>query len=295
ARAEKGRALLVALLDVSAPRETRAYARGDQGRMTAVAQPSVDEQYAAAFRRWGLDVDGTAEEDVVARLRAEPGPGVEEGLAGLDGWMLARRRQKGPEAGWRRLVRVAGQLDPSGRRRQLRALLAGASQPHEEVVAGLTRALLPWTALCELEHGPDWRRLLELRGGGGPGAGAGRGGAPVRPAGGGGAGVWRERGRGGGHGRAAPGRDGAAGPGGAARRAGQTAGAAGAPAGGHRVLPGGPGPASSPGRRPGQGASQGRTGGERRGRVARPGPPAAGQSRDALSTRLRPVRAEEAG
>jgi serine/threonine-protein kinase len=164
ARAEKNRILLAALLDVSAPRETRTYVSDDKGRLMALAEPSEDEQYAAAFRRWGLDIDGTAEAEVVARLRDEPEPVVQEILAGLDGWMLGRRRQKRPESEWQRLLRVAGQLDQNGRRRQLRALLSGESQPHEEAVAGLTRVLLPWTALCELERGPHWRRLLELRG-----------------------------------------------------------------------------------------------------------------------------------
>jgi hypothetical protein len=109
-RAERNQALRAALLDVSAPQETRAYQGGAGGRMTALAQPSANEQYAAAFRRWGLDVDGSPEAEVLARLRQEPGPVVQELIAALDGWMRERRSQKRPEAEWRRLYRLAEQL-----------------------------------------------------------------------------------------------------------------------------------------------------------------------------------------
>jgi hypothetical protein len=105
-RARKNAALMAALADISAPRETRRYAPGESGRVMAVAEPSVEEQYAAAFRRWGVDVDRTPEAELVARLQQEPEPVRQEVLAGLDAWMLERRRKKAPEARWRRLVRV---------------------------------------------------------------------------------------------------------------------------------------------------------------------------------------------
>src|SRR5262245_23807492 len=136
-RAKKNRALREAVLDVAAPPEAGAYAPDEAGRMAAPAQPSVDEQYAAAFRRWGLDVDGAPEALVVARLGAEPDTVVQELIAALDGWMLERRRQKRPEAQWRRLFRVAEQLDRSERHRWLRTLLVGASPPRAASVAGL--------------------------------------------------------------------------------------------------------------------------------------------------------------
>ena len=162
-RAERNRALLLAVLDVSAPQETRAYHRDEAGRPTALAQPSVDEQYAAAFRRWGLDVDGTAEAEVVARLGAQPEPAVQELIAGLDSWMLERRRQKRPEAEWRRLFRVADQLDRSDQHRRLRALLIGGSPPRPASVAGLVGAGSPWPAMWELARGNNWRELHEVR------------------------------------------------------------------------------------------------------------------------------------
>jgi serine/threonine-protein kinase len=169
-RAQKTRALLVALLDVSAPREARAYPGDGSGRVMALAQPNVDEQYAAAFRRWGLDVDHTPEAEALARLGEEPEAVVQELIAALDAWMLERRWAKRPEARWRRLWRLAEQLDRSDRRRQLRALLIGGAPPRAESVAGLVGAS-PWPALWELARGNDWRRLQELRGPVGPATG----------------------------------------------------------------------------------------------------------------------------
>jgi serine/threonine-protein kinase len=122
-RARKNRALLEAVLDVSAPVESSVYTHDEAGRVALPAQLSVDEQYAAAFRRWGLDVDSAAEAEAVARLSAEPPIVEQELIAALDGWMMERRRRKRPEAEWRRLFRVAEQLDRNERHRQLRALL----------------------------------------------------------------------------------------------------------------------------------------------------------------------------
>jgi tetratricopeptide (TPR) repeat protein len=164
-RAEKNRVLLQELLDVSAPHETSTYRSDASGQVVALVQPSVDEQYAAVFRRrWDdLDIDRTAEAEVIARLGAEPQPVIEEVLASLDAWMMDRRRKKQPEAQWRRLVRIAEQLDHNSRRQQLRALLAGNWQPPLGIVAALTGMSPPWSVLWELEHGDRCRRLGELR------------------------------------------------------------------------------------------------------------------------------------
>jgi serine/threonine-protein kinase len=157
-RAKKNRALLEAVLDVSAPQETRP----DQaGRLMVLNQPSVEEQYAAAFRGWGLDVDGTAEAEAAQRLRAEPDVVVQEVIAALDGWMLERRGRR--TAPWRRLFRIADRLDRSDRRRLLRALLVGGLPPRAEWVAGLAGVGSPWPALWEQARGNTWRQLLEVR------------------------------------------------------------------------------------------------------------------------------------
>ncbi len=163
-RAVKSRTLRDALLDIAAPREDPPSARDDRGRLLALAQPSVDEQYAAAFRAWGLELG--RERQAVARLRDEPEPALQEILAGLDEWMTFRRLAlKRPRADWAPLRRLADELDRNGVRRELRALLAGERPPRRErVVTGLTYGLLPWIGLYELERGPHWRHLLELRG-----------------------------------------------------------------------------------------------------------------------------------
>jgi serine/threonine-protein kinase len=162
-RAQKNSALLEAVQDVSAPQEISAYTHDEAGRATLLAQPSVDEQYAAAFRRWGLDLDSAAEAEVVARLGAEPPVVVQELIAALDGWMMERLRRKRPEAEWRRLFRVAEQLDRSDRHRRLRLVLAGVSPPRAETVAGMVGVRSLWPALWDLEYGNPWRHLLEVR------------------------------------------------------------------------------------------------------------------------------------
>jgi serine/threonine-protein kinase len=162
-RARKTRALLDAVLDVSAPQESSVYTRDRMGRMLVLSRPSVNEQYAAAFRNWGLDVDGTAEDEVVERLRQEPDVVVQELIAGLDAWMLERRRRNHPEAEWRRLVRVADRLERDDRHRQLRALLLGGLPPRTDSVAGLVGMGSPWPALWEVARGNAWRHLPEVR------------------------------------------------------------------------------------------------------------------------------------
>jgi serine/threonine-protein kinase len=161
-RAQKDRVLLAALRDVSVPHETLAYVHDQASWPIVLAQPSADAEYAAAFRRWGLDVNGTAEAEVVARLALEPDAVVQELIAALDGWMLERLRNR-PGADWRRLFRVAEQLDGSARRRRLRSLLVSGAPPRAESAAGLVGVGSPWPALWEVARGSAWRALLELR------------------------------------------------------------------------------------------------------------------------------------
>jgi tetratricopeptide (TPR) repeat protein/tRNA A-37 threonylcarbamoyl transferase component Bud32 len=163
-RAQKSSILLKDLLDISTPSDAQRFQRDTAG-LAVMLQPSAEEQYAGAFRRrWpDLDIDKSAEGEIVARLSAEPPAVVEEVLAGLDAWMMQRRRQRPQGHEWRRLLQLAEQLDQSSQRRQLRGLLAGAWQPPLGIVASLTGAPLPWSALWELEQGERWRRLVVLR------------------------------------------------------------------------------------------------------------------------------------
>jgi serine/threonine-protein kinase len=161
-RAKKNRALLDAVLDVSGPQETRPDTPDGAGLLRVLNLPSADEQYAAGFRRWGLDMDRMAEAEVVERLRAEPDVVVQELIAALDGWMMERRRGR-PQAQWRRLFRIAEQLDRSDRHHRLRALLVDGLPPRAEWVAGLVGVGSPWSALWEPARGVTWRHLLEVR------------------------------------------------------------------------------------------------------------------------------------
>jgi Flp pilus assembly protein TadD len=162
ARAQANRTLTEALVDLDGPPNPKEYARDESGQWRSMGERDRDKQYAAAFRHWGLDIDGSAEAEVVARLAAEPEPVVQELIAALDTWALWRRQNR-PGEDWRRLFRVVDQLDPSDRRRGFRSLLLKGFSPGAEVVAGLVAARSPWQALWELPRGVAWRRLLELR------------------------------------------------------------------------------------------------------------------------------------
>jgi serine/threonine-protein kinase len=161
-RAEANRTLTDALVDLDGPPNPKQYARDESGQWRSMAGRDTDKLYAAVFRQWGLDIDGAAEAEVVARLAAEPEPVVQKLIAALDTWARWRRQNR-PGADWRRLFRVVDQLDGSDRRRRLRALALGEPSPGAEVVAGMVGARSPWQALWELQLGVYWRRLQELR------------------------------------------------------------------------------------------------------------------------------------
>jgi Tfp pilus assembly protein PilF len=162
-RARKNNQLLDALLNVAAPLETLTYKADTSGRMMAQAAPTLNEQYAAAFRRWGLDVDGPDEAEAVKRLGAEPESVRQEVVAALDVWTQAWQQEKSPEAKWRRLLRLAEGLDPSPPRRRLRALLLATWPQRPEEVAALVGAWSSWPALWARERASTWRRVQELR------------------------------------------------------------------------------------------------------------------------------------
>jgi serine/threonine-protein kinase len=163
-RWQKNDALRGYLLEVAAPSETGSYRADESGRLVAADQYSVSDQYAAAFQRWGLDIDRAAESEVLARLRQEPDVLRQDLIAGLDGWMQARWRQQRSMPGWRHLYQITEQLDGDDTRRQLRALLIEAAPPRPQVVAGLVGTASPWTAWWQLAQGSGWWRVQELRG-----------------------------------------------------------------------------------------------------------------------------------
>jgi serine/threonine-protein kinase len=162
-RAEANRTLTETLVDLTDPENSKEYARDESGQWRLMAARDIDKQYAAAFQHWGLDVDGAAETEVVARLAAEPEPVVQELIAALDKWVLWRQNR--PGADWRRLFRVVDQLDRSDRGRRFRGLLLEGFWPGAEGVAGMVGATSPWQALSlwELRRGVALSRLRELR------------------------------------------------------------------------------------------------------------------------------------
>jgi serine/threonine-protein kinase len=160
--ADRDRRLLVLLPDVRGPREGRKFRTDDQGFMVALAEPSADEQFAAAFREWGLDVDATPIEEAAARLKKRPVMVIEV-VAALDEWASERWRQK-PQGDWQRLAELATALDdhPDSQSRELRAILADGNLPGERALGELSHALLPLAALADVVPGEKRNQLRRL-------------------------------------------------------------------------------------------------------------------------------------
>ena len=80
-----------------------------------------DQSYAAAFREYGVDLDQCTEQQAAERLKSRP---VTVALAPwLDHWAYCRSGM-GNDAGRRKLLGVAGQIDPDVWRRKLRETTA---------------------------------------------------------------------------------------------------------------------------------------------------------------------------
>jgi Flp pilus assembly protein TadD len=97
----------------------------------------TDGRYLAAFRSYGLDVEGAHNAELAGRVRSRPARVVEAIVAALDDWCGERRRQRQPEARWRPLVRLASALDDSPWRNDLRARLLEplAGRPRADLLA----------------------------------------------------------------------------------------------------------------------------------------------------------------
>jgi tetratricopeptide (TPR) repeat protein len=87
------------------------------------------QEYARAFRDYGVDVEQLAVETSIDRLKTRP-PLVIPLAAALDEWADVRRRaSKRDSAGWKRLVAVARGIDPEPVRNQVRATLGQPVTP----------------------------------------------------------------------------------------------------------------------------------------------------------------------
>jgi serine/threonine-protein kinase len=162
AQARRNRELLTALREVRGPDEMETYQRANSGTTLAPAEPLADDQFAAAFRRWGLDLDAVPPEAARARIQEQPARVVQEVIAALDEWAEVRRGQKGPGAAGRRLVDLADRLDGNKRTRQLRRIVADGRLQQERLVGALTHALLPWSAATHPAVGGQQNRLRQL-------------------------------------------------------------------------------------------------------------------------------------
>jgi tetratricopeptide (TPR) repeat protein len=139
--------------------------------MAALAAPSADEQFAAAFRAWGLDVNGVAPAEAVVQLKARPAGVVTEVIAALDEWAGERRADRVLEAKdpaeWRRRVQRVMDLaaaldDPGSRQAELRAMLARGSLEQERALRALSAALRPVPVPFDAAPGEDRRHLRLL-------------------------------------------------------------------------------------------------------------------------------------
>jgi serine/threonine-protein kinase len=164
AATQRDRALLAALLEVRGPREGPKYLKDEQGLVTALTEPSADEQFATAFRVWGLDVDATPTLAAAALLQARPKAVVIEMIAALDEWASERRRQRHGGDRVQCLVDLAQELDqaPDSRSRELRLLLNRDNLGQERALGTLALALRPVPVPFDAGWGPDRIRLRRL-------------------------------------------------------------------------------------------------------------------------------------
>ena len=162
--ADHDRRLLATLLDVRRPREGPEFAPDDRGQTVQMAEPSADEQFAAAFRDWGLDADATPTAEAAARLKERPAPVVVEVVAALDEWASERRRAGKPAREWQRLTALTAALDdhPGSKRSELREILARGKLPLERALQEFSRNLLPGIALAPDVLGKDRVRLRDV-------------------------------------------------------------------------------------------------------------------------------------
>jgi putative PEP-CTERM system TPR-repeat lipoprotein len=161
--ADRDRRLLARLPDVRGPQEGPKFRADDKGFLVQLPEPSADEQFAEAFREWGLDVDATPTAEAAARLGKRPVAVVVEVVAALDEWASERRRPGRQPEERQRLANLAAALDgPDSKRREVRAILARGNLPVERALGELSRILLPPAGLTDVVPGEDRNRLRQL-------------------------------------------------------------------------------------------------------------------------------------
>jgi serine/threonine-protein kinase len=166
AAVRRDRRLLAALLEVRGPREGPRFEKDRQGLLVPLAQPSADQQFAAAFREWDptFDVDTLSTTESAVRLRDRPAAVRAEVIAALDEWTSERRMRRMSEAKWRRVADLAAALDDEqgARRGELRQLLAGGTLERERALGMLALAMRPVPLPFDAGLGRDRQRLRRL-------------------------------------------------------------------------------------------------------------------------------------
>ncbi len=122
----------------------------------------AEPAYAKAFRDYGTDPDTLLVAEAADRLRGRP---IREQLAAaLDNWaMLRQDRPGGDPAAWRRLLMLAGAIDPNPTSRRLRdALVRGDAPAWKALAAGNPADRLPAPTLVLL--GQTLKRNGDLAG-----------------------------------------------------------------------------------------------------------------------------------
>jgi serine/threonine-protein kinase len=116
--------------------EIRAW-RGDEVTGGNQDFPGADRRYIAAFKAYGLDVDGEAAPQIAARLHADNAHVRESLGVALDDWAYMRRQTKGNV---RPLTEIAQLIDPDPLRNRIRAAEEKDTEPGLEELQALARA-----------------------------------------------------------------------------------------------------------------------------------------------------------
>jgi tetratricopeptide (TPR) repeat protein/serine/threonine protein kinase len=130
ATAEQVRERLKDLEFIDRLEQIRTTSETDETDFADVRERDLDQEYARAFRDYGVDVDELAVEASIQRLRTRPALAIAL-AAKLDQWVGLRHikgHYKGDDAGWKRLVAIAHGIDPEPLRDRLRSIHSPVSQ-----------------------------------------------------------------------------------------------------------------------------------------------------------------------
>jgi serine/threonine-protein kinase len=158
------RRLLAALQDARTPPPGPRPPTDSRSLTAGLDEATIDEQFQAAFREWGLDVDATPTAEAAERLKRRPAAVVTGAAAALGEWAAERRRRKRLGQQWQRPAKLAAALDdaPGSRRAAAWDLLNRNNLERERALGLLSAALRPVPIPFDAEPGEDRGRLRRL-------------------------------------------------------------------------------------------------------------------------------------